>query len=697
MFRRSAEFLAGIVIALACLATSGVAQTPTQVPTFRAGVNLVIVDAYPVQDGRIVEGLTPGDFDIFEDGKPQKVESFEFVRVEPTPAVQRDPNTVAESLKLAANPHNRVFVVYLDTHFVRIDASHDIRHPLAQMLDAILAPNDLFGVLVPPMRPSSVALARKVQTAEAELAKLWPWGMRDAVKVDPDGELLARCYVTPPGAILADPSPMRDVPPEIVQRSYEDLTITRLEELVAFLGRVREARSSVIVVTDGWMLYRRDEALAALIGEQPLANRQPGVFIGPGGKIGQGGSRDADSVAKDAAYCDSEMLRLARIDDQQRMRDLIALANSSNVTFNAVNPSGLAVWDQNPAAMDPMQQAAIKSKADGSLVAGLTNNVQSRTDALLTLTKNTDGIAIVNTNDVPKGLKRILDENSAYYLIGYYSTNTKLDGKYRRIEVKARPATIRVTARRGYLAGTEGDKIATAPSPSGAPSLVADALAELAKSKPGAELNVRGTAAAGELTVVVEIASHPIEIGQWADGGDVQVFVTDANGQDLPPVPGKIEPGKRGAAVKVPVPPDASGPWAIRAKVRDRSHSIEDRGEVRRPSGLLLGAAMLSRGTPSARSALLPVAGAEYRRTERVHIDWPVLKALDRREARLLGRDGQPLAVSVSVTEREVEGRPSLSADAALGPLAPGDYIIELTVGASGAEEKQLIAIRVVR
>ena len=224
-----------------------------------------------------------------------------------------------------------------------------------------------------------------------------------------------------------------------------------------------------------------------------------------------------------------------------------------------------------------------------------------------------------------------------------------------------------------------------------------DALAELAKSPPDAALVVRGTAAAGELTVVAEIASHPIEMGQWADGADVQVFVTDPSGQELPPVQGKIEPGRRSVALKVPVAPDAAGPWSIRAKVRDRSNTVEDRGEVRRPSASLLGAALLSRGTPSARSALLPVAGAEYRRTERVHVDWPVLKPLDRREARLLGRDGQPLAISVSVTERDVEGRPTLSADAVLGPLAPGDYLIELMVGGGAEEEKQLVAIRVVR
>ena len=45
-------------------------------------------------------------------------------------AVLHDPPSVRDSFKLAADPHNRVFVVYLDTHFVRLDGSHEIRQPL---------------------------------------------------------------------------------------------------------------------------------------------------------------------------------------------------------------------------------------------------------------------------------------------------------------------------------------------------------------------------------------------------------------------------------------------------------------------------------------------------------------------------------------------------------------------------------------
>src|SRR5689334_5901236 len=71
---------------------------PTQAqqrPVFRGGTHFVRVDAYPVRDGKIVEGLEPGDFEILEDGKPQQVESLDFVRFDTfTPEAERiEPRT----------------------------------------------------------------------------------------------------------------------------------------------------------------------------------------------------------------------------------------------------------------------------------------------------------------------------------------------------------------------------------------------------------------------------------------------------------------------------------------------------------------------------------------------------------------------------------------------------------------------------
>src|SRR5690606_2077825 len=73
-------------------------QTDGQQPTFRGGVTYVSVDVYPRRDGRIVEGLTIDDFEILEDGVPQAIDRFEFVRVEgqPVDGDRIDPTSQAD-------------------------------------------------------------------------------------------------------------------------------------------------------------------------------------------------------------------------------------------------------------------------------------------------------------------------------------------------------------------------------------------------------------------------------------------------------------------------------------------------------------------------------------------------------------------------------------------------------------------------
>ena len=111
----------GILVSglLAALAAQQQAPPPTaaqQRPVFRGGTHFVRVDAYPTQDGKIVEDLTAEDFEILEDGKPQQIDSFDFVRFDTfTPdAARRDPSTKREGFDMAADPRYRVFVVYVD-------------------------------------------------------------------------------------------------------------------------------------------------------------------------------------------------------------------------------------------------------------------------------------------------------------------------------------------------------------------------------------------------------------------------------------------------------------------------------------------------------------------------------------------------------------------------------------------------------
>ena len=63
----------------------------------------------------------------------------------------------------------------------------------------------------------------------------------------------------------------------------------------------------------------------------------------------------------------------------------------------------------------------------------------------------------MNTNDLDTGIRRVASDLSSYYLLGYYSTNAKLDGKFHSITVRVKRPGVHVRARRGYQAPTQAE------------------------------------------------------------------------------------------------------------------------------------------------------------------------------------------------------------------------------------------------
>lgn len=686
----------------ACGVMSVILAAQTQrPPAFRGGAVLVTVDAYPQRDGRTVEGLTATDFEIFEDGTPQKVENFEFVRIEPSLSAseRRDPNTQAESLELAADPHNRVFVVFLDALHVGAAGSHNIRRPLVDTLNRIVAPNDLFGVMTQNIQPRHLVLGRRLLSVEEQLTRFWPWGERHRITFDPTdpGEVFLKgCFeVRPVGGGFVDWKVLDDGVERylyeiLIDRRREDRTLTTLEDLVTHLSSLREARTVLMLISDGWLLYQPDTALAneSARWTQPV----PGLTITSSGRLGVVDKLDASG---DRTGCNGELMRLAKMDNGRRMRDFLVRSNRGNISVYPVTSAGIGVFDE------PISARA--QPANINVVDRQFTRMTKRIDGLRTLAENTDGLAIVDTNDLSAGMKRIIDDVSAYYLLGYYSTNTRHDGRYRRIAVRVKPPGLSTKARRGYfaLAETPSRTSSKVPPPraatTAATSAVEGAFASLSRLRPSTQVFIHGVAVEKELQLAVELAAAQIADEKWAQGADVEVIVTSAAGDPAGKGQGRLELPGRGVLVRVPL--DTAGPgsvWRVTAKVSAGSNVLDDRTEVRVVRGRLTGEPLLFRGTPAATSPLRPVADFQFRRTERIHVEWPTLAAVDRREARLLGRNGRPLPVPVNVTERDVMGRPGIAADLNLAPLSAGDYVIELTVGNGTETEVKVVAIRVV-
>jgi len=111
----------------------------------------------------------------------------------------------------------------------------------------------------------------------------------------------------------------------------------------------------------------------------------------------------------------------------------------------------------------------------------------------------------------------------------------------------------------------------------------------------------------------------------------------------------------------------------------------------------ILGAPAVFRATPSPRSPIVAVTAPAFRRTERLHIEWPLMQELESRTARVLGRDGKPLAAQAVVSERAADSAPTvLVVDVVLAALAPGDYAVELVVTSRGETRRTYLPFKVV-
>jgi hypothetical protein len=147
----------------------------------------------------------------------------------------------------------------------------------------------------------------------------------------------------------------------------------------------------------------------------------------------------------DQTECDKDRFDLANLDDELYLRNLFGEANRANVSFYTIDPRGLVVFD-SPIGPDP-PPTITQDYA----------NLKTRHDSLATLAINTDGIALENSNDLHKQLRKIADDLTSYYLLGYYSTNAKPDGRFRTIKVRSKRPGVEIRARHGYRAASAAE------------------------------------------------------------------------------------------------------------------------------------------------------------------------------------------------------------------------------------------------
>lgn len=636
-------------------------QPPQQRPVFRTEANLVRVDVHVLKNGGPVPDLTEDDFEVLEDGVRQKIESLEFVRVEaPGSRIGSEPSSTAAAMDLAADPRNRVFILFLDTFHVTPENSVRMPTALVRMIDSLMGPDDLIGLMTPEMEFRDLILGRKTDVLRSALLQNQRWGRliencRARGTLDQLESMYAFCY--PPSDPRCDLSPTAL---HLIRRRRESFTLGVLSDLVRNIGARREARTAFIVVTEGWPLFRPSNSLSNAGGATP-----PTIRIGPGGRLG---TKDPGTYNADKDLCARHLRAAADLDDYRRFRDLIDDANRNNASFYIVDAGGLRTGAE---AIDTLP---------GQLDA------RGSVDTLRTLAENTDGNAIVNTNDIKGALLRVVDDLSAYYLIGYYSTNTKSDGSYRSIKVKVNRPGVEVRARRGYRSWSADDlkamnaaRAAVAAAPvDPAATARATALARLSRLKPDTVLYVHAVvdAPGSAMYVVGELASGAARTPQWRPGADGTILISAPDGSPAGSGQAVIAEGGRSFLARIPLSKNVPGTYDVAVRLKSKAGATAfETFQAPRIDGMSEPIAFRTATYPN------PVATCLWWRTENARFEARLTADGPAPTGQLLDQAGKPTAVPVDVTVRDDAAGRWAVATVKLAPLSPGDYLLELTSG----------------
>jgi VWFA-related protein len=406
--------------------------------TFQIEVNYVDVDVVVTDEkGNFISNLTRDDFEVFEDGKPQKIDTFASVEI----PIERDNTFVLGDRPVSSDAKSnhvpfagRLYVILLDDQDVSSMRTSQVRKSAKEFVDKYMGANDIAAVIHSSGRTDAAQeFTNNKVLLRAAIDKFVGRRMRSLTieRLDAYYQRLSMLQSEQQGQDSdSEPTPSTDpgghsrMEPTDIERGFRAVGVLDTLKLTAeFLTSVRGRRKAVLFFSEGI--------------DYPIT----------------------DSFGGHSA---SDVIRATQ--------DAITMAARANVNFYTIDPRGLVGMTNEfmemagggspemaggPAMTTPGTNAPMTGVLGGT---GGAFNAQSELMAELMLSQGslrelaeqTGGIASVNTNSLTNTFDRIVQANSRYYVLGYYPPTHPRDGRFHRIEVKTKRPGLRVAARKGY-------------------------------------------------------------------------------------------------------------------------------------------------------------------------------------------------------------------------------------------------------
>lgn len=678
--RSSLSAILSLSVAAAAFGQS--AQKP-QPPVFGEKVEVVSVDVLALDPlGNPARGLTQHDFTVKEDGVVQTVTSFEAIRFDESEESEAPRDIfVSSNTTEKIRPEQAFLVIYDDVHLTTLGARL-AESEFEKLVDG-LAPGDVVSVLstssrtwwtarLPEGRDELLTYARGVKghkTMDLTPGRISDW---EALQIhySRDASILgmvARRYFE--NGLIAEMTP-----PANERQARRELDVSY------GLPMIRAKATQVY-----------DDAARGAVASLDAMKRAVAA-------LGTQRGRKAVLVLSEGFFHDSTRTEL---------RDLVNAARNANAVlyfFDAKGSSG-----PNAPGNDAETWRALEER-DRALTA---QNFARDAEGTESAAYDTGGRVVKGTDDLAKAMLQAVRESRTYYLLGYVSSNSKRDGKFRKIQVSVARPNIEVRARKGYNAPKDKDESKPLPPDAIDPRVRANLDSPFDSDAIPIRMAsyVLGSGASGKATVLL-VADLDLNAVAFEEQGGRRVGALESFALVSPLAPGGGQIVEK--RIDLSLPPDVharvlksglpilrdfelpSGRYQARLLVRDprrgATGSVRHTFEVPPAEGLHISTPILSDSlTPGAGGVDVPVPLARRRFSSGSRVFY----AFDVYGAMPDGRGASEVAIGYVVRRKggsvfaespartvtgDADGSLSHRLVLSLGGAEPGEYELLLTV-----------------
>jgi VWFA-related protein len=371
-------------------ASSGIAS-------FTSTTSIVVVNvAVTGRDGKPVENLTKQDFQVYEDGKLQTLETCDFQQLGTAPlppqgsqASNPPAAAVAAPPSSPASPgsgrfeNRRLVVMLFDFSSMEAGEQTRARDAALKFLSSQMTSSDIVSLMT---------FGNQLQT-------------------------------------IQDFTSDRD----LLTAKIKSFRVGDSSELagMADTGADAEDQSGTFVADDTeFNIFNTDRKLAAL----EEATR-----------------RLAAHPEKKALVYFSSGVEKTGVENQSQLEATVNAAVRANVAFYPIDARGLLA---SAPGGDATKASAVGSGLfSGKAQRSVRDSFQNSQETLYTLAADTGGKALLDSNDLTEGLRQVQHDIGSYYLLAYRSSNSAQDGRYRKIQVKLAPQHAALKAKLNYRQG----------------------------------------------------------------------------------------------------------------------------------------------------------------------------------------------------------------------------------------------------